>query len=92
MHLKYNNIFTLYVNTKVTTNDDYWGWKIMDKIIVMYFPIMYVGTGSILVMCTEHQLTCDWQTANTAVQVFIFHNLMYLNISKNIEMHKLFLY
>ena len=44
----------------------------------MQFPIMYVGTGSILVMCTEHQLTCDWQTANTAVRVVIFHHLMYL--------------
>ena len=28
----------------------------------MLFPHMYVGTGSILVLCTEHKLTCNCRT------------------------------
>lgn len=40
---------------------------------------MYVGTGSILVLCTEHQLKYDRQTYNKAVRVFTFYHLMFIN-------------
>ena len=46
----------------------------------MLFPIMLKHVQYlILVMCTEHQLTCDWQTFIIAVGVFTFYQLMYLN-------------
>ena len=51
--MKYNEILTLYVYTKV-------------------FPIVYVGTGSILALCTEHQLTCNCYSFNDAISVYIF--------------------
>ena len=41
---------------------------------------MYVGTCSILALCTEHQLACNCQACNdAAVRVFNFHCLIYLN-------------
>ena len=39
----------------------------------MLFPSIYVGTGPILVLCTEYQLTCNCQTFNHAVNIFAFH-------------------
>ena len=51
--------------------------KYNDKVIT--FTIMYIGTCSILVLCTEHQLKCNWQTSKHAVRVFTFHHLLYLN-------------
>ena len=40
---------------------------------------MHVGTCSMLVLCTEHQLTCNCQTVNNTVGVLTFSHLMYLN-------------
>ena len=54
----------------------------------MQIPIIYVGTGSILVLCTEHQLTRNCQTFNNAVRVFPFHHLMYSSAPNGISIHK----
>ena len=48
----------------------------------MQFPIMYVEAGSILVLCTEHQLTCNYQAFHHALRVFTSHYLMYLSTAQ----------
>ena len=37
----------------------------------MQFPIMYVGTGSILELCTEHQMTCKWGATAVGTLVIV---------------------
>ena len=49
----------------------------------MLFLIMYVGAGSVLVLCTEHRLTCNYKTVNNAVRVFTFHHIVCLNTYKS---------
>ena len=46
---------------------------------------MYDGTGSILVLCTEHQLPCNCQASSNAETVFSFHHIMYYNTEKVFE-------
>ena len=49
---------------------------------------MYVGTGSMFVLCTQHLLTCSCQTFNQEIGVFTFHSLMYFNKRKKYIIHK----
>ena len=48
---------------------------------------MHVGTCSILVLCTEHQLTCDWQTVSSKY-LLLYLDTLYLNEFKNVKIQE----
>ena len=53
----------------------------------MQFSAICVKTNSILVLCTEHQLTCSCQSFNHTVKVFIFRHFI-IQIHGNQSIYK----